>query len=688
MISEEQEPVRDEGGFLIVESTAEQSIQNSIPVDARICERCRQELGDVTNRRFRYPFITCVDCGPRYTVLISFPFDRENTSMVQFDPCSKCREEYDDPSDRRFHAQTISCGSCGPRLKFKSSEGEAVGDDAVRRCVEVIRNGGIVGVKGLGGFQLLARADLETSVKRLRELKRRDAKPFAILVADLEIARSVALVDELSARAIDSVEGPIVLVPRKSQELISRSVAPDSKFLGLILPTTGLHQLIALDLGIPLVCTSANISDETILSEGDESAVSAMADALLTHDRIIQRHADDSVGRVICGEFSLIRRARGFAPRPIWLDEEAPTVLAVGAELKNTISLVSGRQAFTSVHVGDLGSHSSRRAFQNIIQDAVSMIDTTPSLVVCDMHPSYASTQFALDQQMAPVLQIQHHHAHVASCVAEHHVREAVLGVACDGLGWGPDGTAWGGEFLLVDGLSVKRVGHLRTTAMPGGVAAIREPWRMAVALLIDAGVSPFDVQSLTRSSEEIQSVMSLVAAPEQIRTSSTGRLFEGLAALILGRQANRYEGQLASALEQHCALDELIYSYAIDVGDRIQVDFRPLVSDVHNALLRKVRSEVIASGVHGTFVAAISDAVAHIASRHNFGAVVVTGGVFQNARLTTSLTLRLEGHGFKVFRHRQVPTNDGGISLGQAHLGRLALQSGRPLGLAVQSDW
>jgi len=685
----EELPVDDEEtDFVIVDSTLEQSVQNSIPVDARICRACRRELGDPKNRRFRYPFITCVDCGPRYTILMTVPFDRTNTTMRQFEMCQQCRLEYEDPTDRRFHAQTISCSNCGPHIELRQEGHSSTGDEALSQCIQILLDGGIVGLKGVGGFQLIARADVELTVQRMRELKRRDAKPLAVMVSDLETALTLATIDEASSRALDSVEGPIVLVPRSARSRVAPSVAPDSQLLGLMLPTTGLHQLIAEGVGEPLVCTSANISDETILSEGKEAEVSVMVDAVLTHDRKIERHADDSVGRVINKQFSLMRRARGFAPRPIWLDDDAPTVLAVGAELKNTISLVTGRQSFTSVHVGDLGSLPSRNAFLKIIDDAIAMHASPPSLVVCDMHPAYASTRYATEQRRAPVLQVQHHHAHVASCVAEHQVQGPVLGVACDGLGWGPDGTAWGGEFLLVDGLSVRRVGHLRTVAMPGGIAAIREPWRMAVALLADAGISTRATQFFDRSSEEVRSVEVLAETQGQIRTSSTGRLFEGLAAIVLRRELNRYEGQLASALEQHCSDDDDEFSYAIEDRERLQIDFRSLVRDVVDATCGGTASGKVASAIHNTFAAAMVESVVRISQRHKFGAVALTGGVFQNARLATLVEERLLVRGLLVLRHRQVPTNDGGISLGQAHLGRLALQSGRPLVSAIHSEW
>lgn len=677
-----------ETDFVIVESTLEQPVQNSIPIDARICRACQAELVDPSNRRFRYPFITCVDCGPRYTILVSLPFDRMNTTMREFEMCEQCQLEYEDPTDRRFHAQTISCSNCGPSLELRIDRHSITGDDALGQCIQVLLNGGIVGLKGVGGFQLLARADSEPTVRRLRELKRRDAKPLAVMVHNQTMARDIAEIDEESSRALDSVEGPIVLVPRIASSHIAPNVAPDSQLLGLMLPTTGLHQLIAEGVAGPLVCTSANISDETILSEGMERQVSPMVDAVLTHNRKIERHADDSVGRVINRQFGLMRRGRGFAPRPIWLDEDGPTVLAVGAELKNTISLVSGRQSFTSVHVGDLGSLPSRTAFLKIIEDAIAVNAALPNLVVCDMHPGYASTRFATEQQMAPVLQVQHHHAHVASCIAEHQVRGPVLGLACDGLGWGPDGTAWGGELLLVDGLDVSRVGHLRKFVLPGGVSAIREPWRMAVALLADAGIPSHSIQLFDRPKDQIRSVEVLVEGQGQLLTSSTGRLFEGLAAIVLRREQNRYEGQLASALEQHCSDDDDEFSYAIDDGVRLQIDFRSLVKDVVDALSKGTPSRKVAAGIHNTFAAALVDSVAQISRRCEFETVALTGGVFQNARLVTLVEHRLRSAGFSTIRHRQVPTNDGGISLGQAHLGRLALQSGRPIDSAIHSEW
>lgn len=688
MSVDEQELESNSDGFEIVDSVFERPIQSSIPVDARICKACLSELRDSKNRRYRYPFITCADCGPRYTILSSVPFDRENTTMRKFQMCRECTAEYEDPADRRFHAQTISCSICGPRLELRGPVGTTTGSDALEQGINILRQGGILALKGVGGFQILARADIERSVQKLRQLKQREAKPLAVMVSDSSAAQAVAVFDENSLRALESVSGPIVLVPRRIEADIASGVSPESKLLGVMLPSSGLHQLIAGELSMPVVCTSANISDETILSEGQELKVSQMVDAVLTHNRRIERHADDSVGRVIGGQFRLIRRARGFAPRPIWLEDDAPTVLGVGAELKNTISLVTGRQSFTSVHVGDLGSLSAQTTFEKMIKDALYLYSSRPQIIVCDMHPGYTSTRYALGQGIAPVLRVQHHHAHVASCIAEHQFKGAVLGVACDGLGWGPDGTAWGGELLLVEGLKVKRVGHLRTVPMPGGVSAIREPWRMAVALLDDAGLLAESFRHFERTEEEVKRVAALSATPGQIRTSSVGRLFEGLAALVLGREVNRYEGQLAAALEQHCVEDDSEYAFEIRQEKYVEMDFRPLINDVVTALSRSVDTEVVASAIHNTVVNGLAKAVEIASRQYSFDAVALTGGVFQNVRLAAKLEQRLSEVGFRVLSHRQVPTNDGGISLGQGHLGRLVLQSGHDLSSAIHSEW
>jgi len=688
MTVDERALERGSEDFAIVDSVFERPIQSSIPVDARICSKCLSELHDPRNRRYRYPFITCADCGPRYTILSSVPFDRANTTMSMFQMCHECTAEYEDPADRRFHAQTISCENCGPRLELRAPAGTTMDSDALTQGINILREGGILALKGVGGFQILARADNEESVQKLRRLKRREAKPLAIMVSDSFAAQAVAVFDENSRRALESVSGPIVLVTRREETNIAAGVSPESKLLGVMLPSTGLHQLIASALSLPIVCTSANVSDETILSEGQELEVTQMVEAVLTHNRRIERHADDSVGRVVSGQFRLLRRARGFAPRPIWLDDDASTVLGVGAELKNTISLVTGRQSFTSVHVGDLGSLSARTMFEKMIDDALYLYSSSPQLIVCDMHPGYISTRFALGQKIAPVLQVQHHHAHVASCIAEHQFRGPVLGVACDGLGWGPDGTAWGGELLLVDGLKVKRVGHLRMVPMPGGVSAIREPWRMAVALLNDAGLPAEPFRRFERTEDEVKLVASLSATPGQIRTSSVGRLFEGLAAIVLGREVNRYEGQLAAALEQHCAEVDREFDCEIRQGKYVELDFRPLVSDVVAALSRGVPTEVVASAIHNTVVSGLASAVELASRKYSFDAVALTGGVFQNARLAGKLEQRLAEAGHRVLSHRQVPPNDGGISLGQGHLGRLVLQSGSDLSSAIHSEW
>lgn len=678
-----------EDGFRIVVSEVGEKLLTSIPIDASICAACLAEVDDPSNRRFGYVFTCCTDCGPRYTVVERLPYDRERTSMHKFPLCPLCQKEYDEPTDRRFHAQAICCSRCGPQLELCDSTGMRIDGDPVGKAAAALRDGKILAMKGLGGFQLLVRADCDRAVSRLRKRKHRDDKPFAVLCSDVQMALTLGVLNDVEVRALTSSSTPVVLVAGVEHTPLAASVAPGSSLVGLLMPTTALHHLISRASGVPLVCTSGNFSDDPIIIDDDQRLLRDIADVSLTHDRDIVRRADDSVGRVIDGRFTLMRRARGFAPQPLWLDGDGPTVLGVGGQLKNTVCLATGRQAFISVHIGDLETIESHYAFESAVRDVLTLHDHSPELVVCDMHPQYRSTMFARGQEIAPFLAVQHHHAHVAACRAENHCQDRVLGIAFDGLGWGVDGTAWGGEFLLVDDVSFRRVGHLATMSMPGGVMAIKEPWRMSVALLAHAfnGEPPKDLQVIARHADEWHDVAALARAHSTLRTSAAGRLLEGLASIVIGLDYNSFEGQVAMRFEQVAIADDEPYEFDMtEIDGTMTIDPAGVIRRVVEDLGRGVQPGVISTRVHIALADMNLAAARRVRDAHGTTVVALTGGVFQNKLLLESTATRLRDDGFSVLRHGQVPANDGGISLGQAIIGRNLLRAGIPFDAGVHS--
>ena len=482
--------VEGEGEFLIARSAiGSGTVAGTVPPDIAACPSCRAEIADPGGRRYRYAFTCCTDCGPRYTVARSLPYDRERTSMAGFELCGACEAEYRDPADRRHHAQAVCCPECGPALSLQWMNGEAIDGDPIEEAAALLRVGRIVAIKGVGGYQLACRADDSAAVARLRLRKHREEKPFALLVASVDAARGLVDLDDLAVRALSGPEAPIVLAPRRESATIAAEVAPDTRLLGVMLPATPLHALLAEAAGVTLVCTSGNRSDEPIVTE-DARVVPELgdiADAVLAHDRVIERRADDSVGHVVHSGFQLLRRARGYAPGTVRLDCDGPAVLAVGAELKSTVCLALGADAHMSVHLGDLEHPAALGAFETAVADMLALTRATPELVVHDLHPEYLSTKFAASADLAPRLGVQHHHAHLASCLTDAGFRGPAIGVMFDGMGWGTDGTLWGGEILVGDAGGYERFAYLRPVPMPGGTAAIRQPWRMALAHLHEA---------------------------------------------------------------------------------------------------------------------------------------------------------------------------------------------------------
>ena len=656
------------------------TVAGTVPPDVAACGACLAEIADPGERRYRYAFTCCTDCGPRYTVVRSLPYDRERTSMAAFPLCGACEAEYHDPADRRHHAQAVCCPACGPRLSLESIDGEAIDGDPIQGAAALLRSGSIIAVKGAGGYQLACRADDSAAVGRLRRRKHREEKPFALLVASVEAATAISILDDSALRALTGPEAPIVLAPRRESAPVAAEVAPDTRLLGVMLPVTPLHALLADAAGVPLVCTSGNRSDEPIVTDDArvETELGDIADAVLGHDRVIERRADDSVGHVVAGDFQLLRRARGYAPGTVRLDRDGPPVLAVGAELKSTVCLALGADAHMSVHLGDLEHPTALAAFETAAADLLALTRATPELLVHDLHPEYLSTKFAASSDLAPRLGVQHHHAHLASCLTDAGFGGPAIGVMFDGMGWGPDGTLWGGEILAGDAGGYKRIAHLRPVRMPGGSAAVRQPWRMALAHLHEAfGTDLPALACVTDHIEDAPRVLEQCRPGQSILTTSVGRLFDSVAALCGVAGSVTYEGQAAIRLEQAAGPDVRRYPVEISEGPPAVIEFSPVVEAVTADLLAGQQPSVVSAAFHRWVTDAAVAASERAREATGLTAVAISGGVFQNRRLVELLVPDLEQSGFEVLRHRRVPPNDGGISLGQAAVGRATLTGG-----------
>ena len=649
--------------FVISKSLhVDQERSSAVPPDVATCAHCQAEAADPNDRRHGFPFICCTACGPRYTVVCDLPYDRANTSLVDFPLCSPCHTEFEDPANRRFHAQATSCHECGPQLTGAS----------IAEAIEALVAGAIVAVKGLGGYQLLCRADDSGAVQKLRDRKHRETKPFALLVDSMATAEALVELDDPGRAALGAPPAPIVLARARPASGIAPEVAPGTRRLGLMLPATYLHALLVSGVGSPLVCTSGNRSNEPIIIDDDVavSAFAGIADLVVWHDRPIVRRADDSVGQVVAGEFMLLRRARGYAPRPVLLASAGATVLGVGAELKSTTCLAVNDRASLSVHLGDLENPATLDAFEETIADQIAFAEAEVALVVHDLHPEYLSTKFALGQKMAPTLAVQHHHAHLASCLSENHHSGQAIGVMFDGLGWGDDGTAWGGEFLIGDAGGYERAAFLDTVALPGGSQAIREPWRMAVAHCLAAfGEVPGHIAAKLNE-PRLDAVAELCVAPSTLRTSSIGRLFDAVAVLCGLAKSVTYEGEAAIALEGLAAdcdrVDDGYYWTGTDAAT--------IVTSVIEDLETGVDRSLVAHRFHRGVANFVVSTCLQIRDRTGLETVALSGGVFQNLLLVELLLPLLQHQRFEVLRHREIPPNDGGISLGQVAIGRAHL--------------
>ena len=685
--------------FVIRASEHGQGAPATIPIDSAPCADCERELADPTNRRFGHPFINCTNCGPRFTIVAGLPYDRASTSMAGFSMCAACRREYDDPTDRRFHAEPICCRDCGPQLSCTNAAGAPVTgqlptplspgmDPALAHAANAVLDGQIVAVKGVGGYHLVVRADDDTAVRRLRERKQREEKPLAVLVTDLDAARQLAYVGTTEAAALEAIERPIVLLPRRADAGLAPTIAPAFDQIGLLLPPSPLHLLLARAVGLPLVLTSGNLTDEpiAITDEDGLARLGTIADLFLTHDRPILRRADDSVMTVSAGRALLIRRARGFAPRPISLESSGPSVLAVGAALKNTICITRDAEAFVSPHLGDLQNLAAFEAFREMVDSLLQLLGVEPEVVVHDLHPDYLSTKFAQSFDGVETLGVQHHHAHVAACLAEHQMTDRVVGVAFDGVGYGPDGGLWGGEFLIADLSGFERVGCLAPVPLPGGTAALRQPWRMALAHLRAAygDAVPHDLDVITRNAHRWEAVAEVAGrASLSPPTHGVGRLFDAVAAIVGLRDEVSFEGQAAMLLEQSARRGGPADPYEADVSATshgLCLDAAPLIRAVADDLRRGVVVEHIAARFHAGLAAATAIMVDTIGrARQDVDTVALTGGVFQNRILLDLCRAELRVRGWRVIVPAQVPPGDGGISFGQAAVGRV-LVAGRAM--------
>jgi hydrogenase maturation protein HypF len=656
--------------------------QATVPPDLAPCADCLRELADPHARRYRYPFINCTACGPRFTIVRSTPYDRTRTTMEPFTFCTFCRREYLDPTNRRFHAEATACPACGPRLSFASAGGaQALAEAALDAALAALADGMIVAVKGVGGFLLAVNARNEPAVARLRERKRRPRKPFAVMGRSAEALEHVVVLDAVARRALESSARPIVIVPSRGRAELAPSVAPGLADVGVSLPPTPLQQLLLVGGPELLVMTSGNVSDEPIARTNDEALtrLGEIADAFLLHDRDVHARADDSVVRVIGGEARLSRRARGFVPEAFslaFLGARGPAapVLAAGGELRATLCLAAGERALLSQHVGDLDNADALAFFEETAARLASTSGVDPTVLAHDLHPDYQSTRWARRRARvsgARCVPVQHHHAHVASCLVEHRRVGPVLGVVFDGTGLGPDGTLWGGELLLADLGGFRRLGHLRAIALPGGEAAIREPWRLAVAALADAD-EPLDVPALAPLGARRLELVAGVARRPHVSPTATGagRWFDAVSALCGVCTHASYDGQAPAELEAVAAPGEHgAYDVAFLGGGAAPfvVDLRPAVRAMAGELRQGTGAPVVSARFHATLAQAIVAACVRARAEGGPAVVALSGGCFQNRLLAEASAAGLERAGFEVLQHRRVPCNDGGLALGQA---------------------
>jgi len=685
-ISFDPEAVKNIKGFTIAKSINSTGKSALISPDVSVCDDCLQELFNPADRRYLYPFINCTNCGPRYTIIDDIPYDRPKTSMKHFQMCEKCQAEYDNPENRRFHAQPNACDVCGPHVTlYDNTRREIKTENPIEKTAALLKQGFILAIKGLGGYHLAADAENSDAVTLLRKRKHREEKPLAVMSVSLKCIRRYADIKPEEQALLISIQRPIVLLKKKQPgtpdfKHLADAVAPGNKYFGAMLPYTPLHYLLlnpdvtGQDF-IALVMTSGNISEEPIAIDNDDAfkRLSGIADYFLIHNRDIYLRSDDSIIRRSAGAVRFIRRSRGYIPTPVFLKKKVPPILACGAELKNTICFTKEDRAFLSQHIGDLENLATYEFFQLTIRHMKRILDISPEIIACDLHPDYMSTRYAMEQDKVEKVRVQHHHAHIVSCMAENNLDGDVIGLAFDGTGYGTDGAIWGGEILVADEEKFIRKAHISYVPMPGSAAAIKEPWRMAVSYLYDAFgqelknhrlpfLNKFDEKKIKIIAEMIDKKLN---SPD---TSSLGRLFDAIAAICGIRNTVHFEGQAAIELEMAAGeKTNEIYDYEWTSGDVYRILPGPVIRGVVKDIENGVHTSEISSKFHQTLVRLFSDLCETIRKETELKRIVLSGGVFQNSLLLAGLSEALEKKDFKVVTHRLVPANDGGISLGQA---------------------
>lgn len=672
----EMEDLPPEGakGFSILSSEVTEGLRTQVAPDSHVCEDCLSELFNPGDRRYGYPLINCTNCGPRFSIVTGIPYDRPQTTMVDFPMCPQCLAEYTDPLSRRFHAQPNACPDCGPQLRLLNSRGQRVEGDPVQTAVELLKQGKVLAVKSLGGYHLAVDAANDEAVRELRRRKARDEKPFALMSSSIEEVVSYTAAGETEVRLLCSVERPIVLVRQKPNTPISEHVAPGNNYYGVMLPSAPLQYLLLRKNFLALVMTSGNLSDEPIAFEDADAMerLAGIADYFFVHDRRIQTRTDDSIARVMAGKAMLIRRSRGFVPRGIFLPTSQVAVLAVGAELKSAVCLTDGDRAFLGPHVGDLKKQAVFESFIGNIDHLKSLLEIEPQIIAHDLHPDYYSTRYAEQVSGLHKIGVQHHHAHLASCMAENGVSEPCIGVVFDGTGYGEDGHIWGGEFLVGDFEGYRRAGHLAYVPMPGGDAAVKEPFRMALAYLQQAygdklpsadllsRISPPDLKLLG------QMIAKSINSP---LTSSAGRLFDAVSALLGIRDRVSFEGQAALELEMQADQQEKVgYPYDVLEDDKgLTVRFDVMIRAMVDDLANQIPVALISGRFHNTLAFVVAEVCTLLRNTTGLNRVALSGGVFQNCLLTEKCIRILSRGGFEVLTHSLVPPNDGGLALGQA---------------------
>ncbi len=676
-ISRKEIAVRNDKVFRISESETGGLGKVHITPDIATCGECFKELFDPEDRRFRYPFINCTNCGPRLTIIKDIPYDRINTSMSCFPMCPLCQSEYENPVDRRFHAEPNACPACGPSLELLDKAGNALSEkDPIRKTIALLLEGYVVAIKGLGGFHLAVDAANDEAVKRLRSRKFREEKPLAIMVKDIDVAARISRIGKEEDALLKSPQRPIVLAGKRESDMVSPAVAPGVSDLGIMLPYTPLHHMLLEKHFQALIMTSANQVDEPICIANREAIkrLKGIADYFLVHNRDILVRCDDSIATVSAGKKRMLRRSRGFAPKPVTLKKSYPEILALGPQMKTTLCILKGNFAFLSPHIGDMETPEARDFYRESLTLMQKIAECKPDIIACDLHPAYYTTKLAEDLPSSRIIRVQHHHAHIVSAMAENGIEGEVIGLAMDGTGYGLDGTVWGGEFLVADEANFIRIGHIMNYLLPGGEKAIREPWRIAVSLFKEAyGNNWPDVAERLNIGpkknyyETMERVMThRFNSPV---TSSLGRLFDGIAAILGIRQNVTFEGQAAMELEAAAKSKAgIILPFDIPETDNVFcLDFTPMIRKIVDEIMAGRSRAEVAYSFHLTLSVAFCGVAEAIRRRTGLNRVVLSGGCFQNRILTEKTIAGLEKAGFDIFFHDVLPTNDGCISLGQA---------------------